>query len=67
MVSQVKKPTKLLTTAAMVEEAAKLLNEAIQQSYETPAETAKRRRGMLLDMLRARKLTKALSEEDKHA
>ena len=55
MVSQVKKPTKLLTMAQITNEALQVLNEEFQRSYETPAETAKRRRGMLLDRLRARK------------
>jgi hypothetical protein len=66
MVSQVKMPTKLLTISQIKNEALNILNEEFQRSYETPAETAKRRRGMLLDRLRTRKLTEALSEEDHH-
>jgi hypothetical protein len=43
-------------------EALQILNEEFTRSYETPAETAKRRRGLLLNMLRAKKLTEALSD-----
>ena len=56
MVSQVKS---ILT----INEALQVLNEEFQKSYETPAETAKRRRGMLLDRLRTRRLTEELSGE----
>jgi mRNA-degrading endonuclease RelE of RelBE toxin-antitoxin system len=55
-------PTALLTTKDMQEAALKILNEEFQRSYETPAETAKRRRESLLNMLRARKLTEELSD-----
>ena len=60
MVSQVKKPTKLLTISQITTEALNILNEEFQRSYETPAETARRRRESLLNMLRTRK-TEALS------
>lgn len=55
MVSEMTKPTKLLTTAAITAEALSILNEEFQRSYETPAETAKRIRGMLLDRLRTKR------------
>jgi len=67
MVSQVKMPTKLLSSSQMITEALSILNEEFQRSYETPAETAKRRREMLLDRLRTRRLTEELSEEDRYA
>jgi len=51
----------------MITEALSILNEEFQRSYETPAETAKRRREMLLDRLRTRRLTEELSEEDRYA
>jgi hypothetical protein len=60
MVSQVKS---ILTTEQITNEALQILNEEFQRSYETPAETAKRRRESLLNMLRARK-TEVLSEGD---
>jgi hypothetical protein len=67
MVSEVSKitihPTALLTVKEIQEQALKILNEEFQRSYETPAETAKRRRESLLNMLRAKKLTEALSEQ----
>jgi hypothetical protein len=49
--------------AQITNEALQVLNEEFQRSYEIPAETAKRRREMLLDRLRTRKLTEVLSEE----
>lgn len=67
MVSQVKMPTKLLSSSQMITEALSILNEEFQRSYETPAETAKRRRGMLLDRLRTRRLTEELSGEKEHS
>jgi len=68
MVSKViKPPSKLLTMSQITNEALSILNEEFQRSYETPAETAKRRRGMLLDRLRTRRLTEELSGEKKHS
>jgi mRNA-degrading endonuclease RelE of RelBE toxin-antitoxin system len=55
-------PTALLTVKEIQEQALKILNEEFQRSYETPAETAKRRRESLLNMLRAKKLTEELSD-----
>ena len=63
MVSKViKPPSSLLTMSQITNEALQILNEEFTRSYETPAETAKRRRGLLLNMLRAKKLTEALSD-----